>query len=410
MSLAKLFYMKETFRESVRRWRHACFRRRSQVRREHRFAFEALEPRLLLSATPAEVVVTQAIEPVAVTVPAGSLPSLDVDLNGQADALSDGIVIIRHLFGFTGNALTDGAVDSNGQRTDPTAIQNYLTSISSTLDVDLNQQADALSDGIVIIRSLFGFTGTALTDGAVDPGGQRTDPAVIASFLDNMNPQRELIAPLVTAGLQEDTGLSLTDTITFNPTITGTLADINAIASFTAVFDATPVGSFVDVLADLLPTGSFTLSTVRLAQIAGGTLADGTHTLHLRATDARGNFTALDRPFTLDTAAPLSPSFDLAVTSDTGTLGDQQTTAAIVTLKGQTDPATSIQLLGPGTSTLSNETGTFQLPDLALTMGANAFTLRASDVAGNQSDFNRVHASRGDGSSRCGIDLESDHA
>ncbi|MBH0199683.1 MAG: hypothetical protein HP497_09735, partial [Nitrospira sp.] len=92
--------------------------------------------------------------------------------NGQADALSDGIVVIRHLFGFSGTALTDGAVDPAGQRTDPTAIQNYLTSIQSTLDVDLNQQADALSDGIVIIRNLFGFTGTALTNGAIDPRGE----------------------------------------------------------------------------------------------------------------------------------------------------------------------------------------------------------------------------------------------
>jgi hypothetical protein len=50
--------------------------------------------------------------------------------------------------------LVDGAVD-------PTAIQNYLNSIQSALDVDLNQQADALSDGIVIIRNLFGFTGDA---------------------------------------------------------------------------------------------------------------------------------------------------------------------------------------------------------------------------------------------------------
>ena len=52
MSLAKLFYMKETFRERVRQWRQACFRKRSQARREQRFTLEALEPRLLLSAAP----------------------------------------------------------------------------------------------------------------------------------------------------------------------------------------------------------------------------------------------------------------------------------------------------------------------------------------------------------------------
>ena len=45
MSLAQLFFMKETFRESVRRWRQACFRRKSQVSREQRFMLEQLEPR-----------------------------------------------------------------------------------------------------------------------------------------------------------------------------------------------------------------------------------------------------------------------------------------------------------------------------------------------------------------------------
>jgi hypothetical protein len=126
MSLAELFYCREAIRTRVKRW-HEKKPRPTM----NRFTLETLEPRLLLSATPTEVVVDQALEPAAITVPAGSLPSLDVDLNGQADALSDGIVIIRRLFGFTGNALTDGAVDPAGQRTDPTAIQQYLDSITS---------------------------------------------------------------------------------------------------------------------------------------------------------------------------------------------------------------------------------------------------------------------------------------
>jgi|CXWL01.1.fsa_nt_gi hypothetical protein len=338
MSLAQLFFMKETFRESVRRWRQACFRQRSNsspvthhpsrlTSLASRFTLEMLEPRLLLSATPIEVVSPQEtvlLEPSAVTVPAGALPSLDVDLNGQADALSDGILIIRHLFGFTGTALTNGAVDLAGQRTDPTAIQNYLTSISGALDVDLNQSADALSDGIIIMRSLFGFTGTALTSGAIDPAGQRTDLAAIAAFLDNMNPAREQVAPLLTAGLQQDTGLSTTDAITFNPTITGTIADLNQIDSFTAGFDGTPVGSFVDVLADLQATGVFTLSAARLAQIAGGTLPDGSHTLHLQATDAQGNVSSIsDLVFTLDSAAPT------VVSAPTGVLTEVVTSVTV---------------------------------------------------------------------------------
>ncbi len=389
MSLAQLFFMKETFRERVRCWRQDRFRKRTHVPREHRFTLEPLEPRLLLSATPIEVVATQGLESAAITVPAGSLPSLDVDLNGQADALSDGILIIRHLFGFTGSALTNGAVDPAGQRTDPNAIQNYLNSIDSALDVDLNQQADALSDGIMIIRSLFGFTGTALTSGAVDPGGQRTDPAFIATFLGNMNPQRELIAPLMTAGLQQDTGIRETDTITFNPSITGTIADINQIASFTAGFDAAPAGSFVDVLADLKTSGVFTLTPTRLEQIAGGTLADGMHTLHLQAMDTRGNLATLDRLFTLDTSVT-TLTFDLDPASDTTPLGDQQTTDAVVVLRGQTEPNAVVELVGLGLAATADQTGMVAFANVPLAIGANVFTVESTDIAGNQSTLTRT--------------------
>lgn len=234
----------------LERWtRRQTLRNTARPTRSYRhrvFTLEPLEPRVLLSAVPAEVAAPPqqaAVEPAAVTVPAGPLPSLDVDLNGQADALTDGIVILRHLFGFTGAALTDGAVDPLGQRTDPTAIQNYLNSISSSLDVDLNQSADALSDGIVIIRNLFGFTGSALTDGAVDPGGQRTDPAAITAALDNMNPERERLGPLITVGLQQDTGVSATDGITFDPTINGAIADLNQITTFVATLEKLPPAS-----------------------------------------------------------------------------------------------------------------------------------------------------------------------
>jgi hypothetical protein len=140
------------------------------------------------------------------------------------------------------------------------------------LDVDQNTHADALTNGLLIVRNLFGFTGTTLTNGVVHPAGQRTNFTAISTFLDNMNPARELVAPLVTARLQQDTGLSATDTLTFNPTITGTIADINQIASFTAGFDATPLANFTNVLTDLLSSGTFTFSTARLNQVAGGTL------------------------------------------------------------------------------------------------------------------------------------------
>ncbi|MBK9608722.1 MAG: hypothetical protein IPO58_20650 [Betaproteobacteria bacterium] len=52
--------------------------------------------------------------------------SLDVDGNGAQDALSDGLMILRALFGLTGTAVTNNAVGSGAVRGDWTAIRGYL--------------------------------------------------------------------------------------------------------------------------------------------------------------------------------------------------------------------------------------------------------------------------------------------
>jgi hypothetical protein len=114
---------------------------------------------------------------------------LDVDGNGFADALSDGIVIIRHLFGFTGEALITGVVDPNGTRNTAPLIEDYLQRSGPVmLDVDGNGLADALSDGIIVIRYLFGFTGDALITGVVDPSGTRNTAAAVETFLQDFLP------------------------------------------------------------------------------------------------------------------------------------------------------------------------------------------------------------------------------
>jgi hypothetical protein len=56
------------------------------------------------------------------------------------------------------------------------------------LDVDANTQASALQDGIILVRHLSGVTGTALTAGAIGANAQRTAPAAIAAFLQSYKP------------------------------------------------------------------------------------------------------------------------------------------------------------------------------------------------------------------------------
>ncbi|MBI1375834.1 MAG: hypothetical protein GC159_24255, partial [Phycisphaera sp.] len=114
--------------------------------------------------------------------------TLDVDGNGAAQPLTDGILIIRYLAGFTGTVLTSGAIGGGATRTDPTEIHDYLDASASVLDVDGDGAVQPLTDGILIIRYLAGFTDTVLTGGALGGTATRTDPAAIIAYLDALQP------------------------------------------------------------------------------------------------------------------------------------------------------------------------------------------------------------------------------
>lgn len=51
---------------------------------------------------------------------------LDIDANGQVDALTDGLVILRYIFGYSGDDLISGAVAEDAARTSSAEIEAYL--------------------------------------------------------------------------------------------------------------------------------------------------------------------------------------------------------------------------------------------------------------------------------------------
>jgi VCBS repeat-containing protein len=114
--------------------------------------------------------------------------TLDIDGNGGADAATDGLLIIRHLFGFQGDVLTEGALAPDATRTDAGEIINLLEENSTTLDIDGNGSADAATDGLLIIRRLFGFQDSVLVEGAVAPNATITDAGQIADIIDGLAP------------------------------------------------------------------------------------------------------------------------------------------------------------------------------------------------------------------------------
>ena len=117
--------------------------------------------------------------------------SLDVDLSSldtKYDALTDGLLVIRYLFGLSGTSLTNGALGSAATRSDPAAIKAYLDGVRPALDVDGSGTTDALTDGLLIIRYLFGIHGPALIAGALDPLATRKTAPEIEAYLQTLMP------------------------------------------------------------------------------------------------------------------------------------------------------------------------------------------------------------------------------
>jgi hypothetical protein len=87
------------------------------------------------------------------------------------------------MFGFTGESLTAGALTSDSPITSPDEITQSLTD-ATALDVDGDGEFKALTDGLLAIRYLFGFTGESLTANAVGANALRADAVEIISHLD----------------------------------------------------------------------------------------------------------------------------------------------------------------------------------------------------------------------------------
>ena len=104
--------------------------------------------------------------------------TLDIDDNGAAEPLYDGLLIVRYLFGFRGDALIADATGAGAKRTSPDLVLQYLDDIRFALDVDGDGNQDALTDGLILVRYLFGLRGPALIAGGLSPGATRTGPQI----------------------------------------------------------------------------------------------------------------------------------------------------------------------------------------------------------------------------------------
>ena len=114
--------------------------------------------------------------------------TLDIDGNGSVAPLTDGLLVLRRLFGFSGPALIASAVGGGCARCDSVGIASYIDSILPMLDIDDNGGAPApLTDGLLILRRTFGFSSTALVTAAVAGNCMRCDATDIAAYIDGLS-------------------------------------------------------------------------------------------------------------------------------------------------------------------------------------------------------------------------------
>ena len=111
----------------------------------------------------------------------------DFDGNGQGDALTDGMLLVRYEFDLRDSVMVEGAVAENSPLSH-TEIQLNLDEAKDIADINGDGQVRALSDGLLLLRHLFGLGGNRLVKDAVYSQGSRQTPEDIAAYINSYMP------------------------------------------------------------------------------------------------------------------------------------------------------------------------------------------------------------------------------
>ena len=113
--------------------------------------------------------------------------SWDLDGNGHADALTDGLLMLRHNFQIRGDDLVNGAVAVNSPLT-TLEVEQSIENAYDIVDIDDDGRVDALTDGLILLRHLFGLAGDALTIGVISDTSNRSTNIQIEQYLAQFMP------------------------------------------------------------------------------------------------------------------------------------------------------------------------------------------------------------------------------
>jgi hypothetical protein len=141
---------------------------------------------LASTATPTPTATATATPTPTVSIAPG--PIADIDGDDDVEPLTDAMLVLRWLFGFFGDALIEGAVDSGCTYCTAEEVGARVQSLGDTLDIDLDGEVDALTDSVLLMRWTFGFRGGSLIDGAIDETScKRCVADEIEAYLDGLD-------------------------------------------------------------------------------------------------------------------------------------------------------------------------------------------------------------------------------
>jgi uncharacterized secreted protein with C-terminal beta-propeller domain len=113
--------------------------------------------------------------------------SWDFDGNGQADALTDGLLLLRYAFGLRDESLTNGVIATDSSLS-ASEVANVMNQSASITDIDDDGNLDALTDGLLLLRYLFDMSGDALINAAVSEEASRTSSLAVAQYMASYMP------------------------------------------------------------------------------------------------------------------------------------------------------------------------------------------------------------------------------
>lgn len=87
----------------------------------------------------------------------------DIDQNNSVDALTDGLLLMRYAFGLRGDSLTENVISSDSL-IDKAAVEQNIEQIMHLVDINDDGNFDALTDALILLRYLFDVTGNGLVD------------------------------------------------------------------------------------------------------------------------------------------------------------------------------------------------------------------------------------------------------